>query len=448
MSPKQWESREVRAGRNGRGVGRDLPVPETSDGRFDMEAWKARRATETRNWWGKEDLGIDRYTAALDRARYAYDNYDNVVVEFSGGKDSTAVLNVTLELAHEYDKLPLRVDFCDEEAIAVETEDYVRRTAQRDDIDLHWYCIPVTHRNACSKESPWFYPWAPEEEHLWVRRLPDEGITIHTLTGYEDPGPHGDRQRPTWPELSGWLHGQMPGRTASLLGIRANESMVRRRAVANNRPENFVIPSARDKRVDKIYPVYDWDTTDVWTAPKVHGWDHNHAYDAMEMAGIAPHQQRCAPPFGEEPSQSLWQWAVCFPDIWEKLCRRVPGASTAARYARTELYAYGDVPDKPPDTPWPDFIRETINSHEDERTRRQAAQSVQFYIDRHYGYTSDPILEPKHPRTAINWEFLLMIAHRVDTKRRQSMHMTYPQTQAEADEYYTALEAHRAALRT
>ena len=166
----------------------------------------------------------------------------------------------------------------------------------------------------------------------------------------------------------------------------------------------------------------------------------------MEMAGISPHQQRCAPPFGEEPSQSLWQWAICFPDIWEKPCRRVPGASTAARYARTELYAFGDCPTSRPARPGPSSsARRSATTPTPTRAssphNRSSSTSTAITT-----YTTDPILEPPHPRTAISWEFLLMIAHRVDTKRRQSMHMTYPKTQAEADAYYDALAEHKAAL--
>jgi predicted phosphoadenosine phosphosulfate sulfurtransferase len=247
----------------------------------------------------------------------------------------------------------------------------------------------------------------------------------------------GDRPRPTWPELSAWLHGRRRGRTAALMGIRANESLIRRRAVANYKEHPYVIPI--DKRVDKVYPVYDWDTTDVWTAPRIHGWDHNEAYDRMEMAGVAPHQQRCAPPFGEESQAGLWEWAVCFPDIWEKLCDRVPGAATAARYSRTKLYSYTGPPDKPDDVTWPDFIRQVINSRDDDNDRRLVAQRVKSYVSRHYLYTSDPILVNPHPRTAVCWPFLLHIAYKGDIKARQSMHMTYPQTQQEADAYYEEL---------
>jgi predicted phosphoadenosine phosphosulfate sulfurtransferase len=38
-----------------------------------------------------EDVNV--YDAALERFRYLFDNFDKVVVSFSGGKDSTVCLN-------------------------------------------------------------------------------------------------------------------------------------------------------------------------------------------------------------------------------------------------------------------------------------------------------------------------------------------------------------------
>lgn len=42
---------------------------------------------------------IDVLTAAKDRIRYAYENEPNVLVATSGGKDSTVVLELAIEIA-------------------------------------------------------------------------------------------------------------------------------------------------------------------------------------------------------------------------------------------------------------------------------------------------------------------------------------------------------------
>jgi len=55
--------------------------------------------------------GVNVYDAAIKRFEYLFDNFDKVVVSFSGGKDSTVCLNLALEVAKKKNKLPLDVYF-------------------------------------------------------------------------------------------------------------------------------------------------------------------------------------------------------------------------------------------------------------------------------------------------------------------------------------------------
>lgn len=370
----------------------------------------------TKTWYGRAGEGRDVWQAALDRTRHIFREFDHVLVQFSGGKDSTATLHVALEVAAEFDRLPLRVVHFDEECISMETEHYVRRVAERPDVDLEWYCLPVRHRNACSIDSPTWWPWAPEDRERWARPLPPEAIT--ELDGFTLwPAD----ERPSIPDCSPLLAPRDRfGRTCALLGIRAQESMVRRRAVSNHRRENWVIPTGV-AHYYKAYPVYDWSTADIWTAPAQLGWDYNETYDLMEMAGIPHFGQRCAPPFGEEPMQLLWMWAQCFPDLWERMCERVPGAAAAARYSRTELYAFKERPEKPDGVSWPEWIRQLIDQH-DAEVRPWLARHVQRAIRRHHRKTHEPIMPTaKHPDSGLCWEWLAMVALRGDFKERRQM---------------------------
>ena len=86
----------------------------------------------------KEYQSENVYNATLKRIHYIYDRFDKVVVSFSGGKDSTAVLNTALAVARERGKLPLEVVFFDEEAIHPPTIGYVHRVAANKEIDLKW----------------------------------------------------------------------------------------------------------------------------------------------------------------------------------------------------------------------------------------------------------------------------------------------------------------------
>jgi predicted phosphoadenosine phosphosulfate sulfurtransferase len=372
----------------------------------------------------KRHVDADVYTLALERTAYIMDTFDKVIVAFSGGKDSTAVLNVALEVAHSSPRfarhLPLRVVFCDEEAIPYETEQFVRRTAQRDDVSLEWYCIPFEARTACSRKQPFWYPWAPEDEADWCRPLPPEAIT--SLAGFPM---HPASARLYWPDANGLLADPADGNTAQLMGIRAQESLTRHRAVTLYKTDNYIIRyTGKTSRgnIWKTYPVYDWMTEDVWTAPARFGWDYNAAYDKMEMAGVSRSAQRCSPAFGEEPIQKLWVFQTCFPEVWDKMVARVPGAAAAARYARTELYGFNTSPERPDGVGWPQFIAHYVAKHGD--VTPQVADRIGSIIRRHYRRSRLPILAVAPcPETGVSWEFLLAIAMRGDFReRRQESH--------------------------
>jgi predicted phosphoadenosine phosphosulfate sulfurtransferase len=380
--------------------------------------------------WGRRELDADVWSLCLDRTRRAFESFDHVLVSFSGGKDSTVVLNAALMVAEEVGRLPVRTVFYDEEAIPYETEDFVRRVAADERVALEWYCVPIQHRNACSRDEPYWWPWAPEAEALWTRPLPPEAIT--TLPGFQ-LWPADDR--PTMPHSTALLApASRYGTVGVLMGIRADESLTRRAAVGNLRTENWVI-AEDDVAVNyrKVYPIYDMTTPDVWTAPARFGWDHNQTYDLMEMAGVAQKDQRCGPAYGEQPLRRLWTFKLCFPDVWEPMTRRVPGAACAARYSNTELYSMGAVKEKPDGISWQEWIRRRLAEYDDDQVRRYVANRIQATIRTHYRKTAEPILSAAHPYTGVSWLLLYRMADRGDLKSR-----IWPDYHADPERYEAA----------
>ena len=364
----------------------------------------------------KRSINTDVLTLSRQRVASAFDLFDTVAVSFSGGKDSTACLNLVLDEAKERKLKRLRVFFFDEEAIPYQTEEYVRRVAENPVVDLQWLCIPVRHRNGCSRQEPWWFPWDPDKRDKWVRSLPPEAIT--KLNGF----PLLEKDRLTIPETIGLLFDPVKdGSVGMVMGIRADESITRTRAILSGRKrENVhIIPwtegKAKNKNIFKVYPVYDWSTSDIWTAPKKYGWDYNHGYDVMTAAGIPYSRQRCAPPYGEEPMLALYQFAQCFPDIWGKMQSRVRGADAAARYARTVLYSYKSRPEKPDNISWEDFIKQWVLKHPQPYSSI-IAKRISTEIQLHYSKTQEPIMQAIHPLTGMGWDFLLLIAVRGDLK--------------------------------
>jgi len=379
----------------------------------------------------KKEIDKSVYEKAKERIRDAFLRFDKVVVSFSGGKDSTCVLNVAQEVAIEFDKLPLTVHFFDEEAIHPETIDYVRRVAQRPEIDLKWLCVPIQHRNACSTTQPWWHPWHPEEKDKWVRELPPEAIT--EVEGFE--------MGMKLPDVVPLLHRNC-GMVVDLRGIRADESLRRLRTCLMNNQENWImkyphkihVPSlgttkdgeGKEKSCPWYFcasPIYDWRKEDIWLAVALNEWDYSGAYDVMEKMGIRRHDQRVCPPFGEEPLRGLWMYAQGWPDLWHKMVNRVHGANTAIRYSQTELYGFGVV-DKPDDISWREHCFIKLDSYS-KGDRAAIAKQIKKLIETHRRKTSRPIPDQlPDPVTGCSWEFLANIAERGDLKARRGGMMT------------------------
>jgi predicted phosphoadenosine phosphosulfate sulfurtransferase len=364
----------------------------------------------------KKVVKTDTLTLARERISTLFDRYDHVNVSFSGGKDSTVVLNLCHDEAMKRGR-KITVHFIDEEVIPPETEDYVRRAMKMPAISKFWWiCLPTKQRNACSKQSPWWVAWDPNCPELWCRPAPPEGIFEYP--GF-DPEVHGTRN------IQELLFNRDDGIVADVLGIRAQESLRRYRSVAKRETDNWISRSGTVPWVLTCKPIYDWTTEDVWTAPRVLGWDYNVAYDMMERFGISRHAQRVAPAFAEEPLRDLPIWRECWPEMWEKVLLRVPGAATAGRYSKTPLYGYGGVmKDRLDGMSWQEAIAHEITKF-DPKTQRALAERLKGMVSNHERKCAErgedktvPEDEP-HPHTGICWSLLYMIAKRGDLRNRK-----------------------------
>ncbi len=349
----------------------------------------------------------DVLTLALERIEETYRRYDRVSVGFSGGKDSTVVLQLAIEVATRLGRLPVDAFFWDEEAIYPKTVEYVERVRTRGDVALRWLCVPHEHRNACSRTEPNWYPWDPTKEKLWVRQ--PHPLSERSLPGLVKPVPI--------PEAPRFLFDPADGTVGVLTGIRTQESLRRLRAVTRKVTDNWISKDGSCDHVFQCKPIYDWKLEDVWTYALRSGCDYNRAYDDFEMMGMPRHVQRVCPPFGEEPLQNLHAYSVLAPETWERMIDRVHGARTAARYSQSPLYGVGSSGQGAEDPQqailsalelWPPEIREQIKYR------------IKKEIDSWNRHTNNAPIPAKAKAGFFSWEFLIRIAKRGDLKGRKT----------------------------
>jgi len=283
------------------------------------------------------------------RLKKIFDDFDNVYVSFSGGKDSGILLNSAISYIRKNNlNRRIGVFHIDYEAQYQMTTDYVdlELTKNADIIDVYRICLPIAASCATTMDKGYWIPWDADVKDLWVRQLPEISIneSNHEFKWFTK----GMRDYDLQERFSAWYHEKMQAKkTCCLVGIRTQESLDRWRAIHSEKNKNkykglkWTLKMSKD--VYNAYPIFDWTTDDVWTANAKYGWDYNKLYDLFYMAGVTFNQMRVASPFHECGIENLKLYKVIDPSNWGKMVGRTNGVNFAGLYGGTTAMGWRNI---------------------------------------------------------------------------------------------------------
>ncbi|MBO5203205.1 MAG: DUF3440 domain-containing protein [Clostridia bacterium] len=351
----------------------------------------------------KQFTSLSVYDATIQRLDFLFEEFDNIFVSFSGGKDSGLLLNLVLDHRNKYyPEKTVGVFHQDFEAQYSYTTDYVestfRRLEKEKNVDLYWVCLPMATRTALSSYEMFWYPWDDSKEFLWVRPMPKHPYVINLknnpITTYRYKMHQEDlaRQFGRWYKES---HGNK--KTVCLLGIRAEESLQRYSGIVNKRygykDECWITKQFKDTWVAS--PMYDWSTSDVWHANYIFNYEYNKIYDMYYKAGLSVDKMRVASPFNDSAKDSLHMYRVIEPSTWAKLLGRVTGANFAAIYGRTKAMGYRNLtlPEGHTWESYTKFLLDTLPVPLRNNYIRKFKTSIEFWHTKGGGLDEDVIEE-------------------------------------------------------
>lgn len=273
---------------------------------------------------------------ALDRVRYLFDEFDDIVVGMSGGKDSTVVFNLALQVAREKNRLPLKVMWVDQEAEWQGTVDYVKQVMESPDVEPYWYQMPMVITNNASSFERYAYCWRETDKAKWIH--PKDPMSIKENTYGTD----------RFHDLFGKIMAKdFPPNTAKLTGVRAEESPRRAMGLTSFATYKHITWGNRENPKLNQYvfhPIYDWSYTDVWKYINDNNIPYNLVYDEMYRYGVKVREMRISNLHHETAIQSLIMLQEIEPATWLKVSDRIDGANTIKHIKKNSFTCPKELP--------------------------------------------------------------------------------------------------------
>ena len=188
--------------------------------------------------------------AARDRISMLFDNFDDINVSVSSGKDSTVLYYLCLQEAIKRNR-KIIVFFLDQEAEYENSIKIIEQQMDHKNVIPAWYQVPIYMTNSTSYSEYFLYAWGENEK--WMREK-NKNISIKEIK---------EEYPKRFYDFFEWYESKNKN-AAYLVGLRAEEGIIRYRACTKYEGWNKIKWSTTQNNVNKFYPIYDWTVYDIW----------------------------------------------------------------------------------------------------------------------------------------------------------------------------------------
>lgn len=272
--------------------------------------------------------------AAQERISYIFDEFENIIVSISGGKDSTVLAHLALVEAHKRGR-KIGIFFFDEEVVydsTIKQVEYIMNMYPENTIKL-WLQIEFNLTNATSYNEPYLIAWEAGKHKIWMRSKKPFAIQHKPWDEKKEIILNKDIGLDFYAVLQNFENSRQ--NTAFLVGLRATESPNRWRAVSKNPGYKNVFWCTKMTNGNvSFYPLYDWNFHDIWKYIYDTKLRYSKIYDYMYKKGMGIQEVRVSSLIHEKSFRALVELPEFEPDTYNRLLKRIQGISVGNLYGK------------------------------------------------------------------------------------------------------------------
>lgn len=272
--------------------------------------------------------------SARERISYIFDEFENIIVSISGGKDSTALAHLALAEAHRRNRR-IGIFFLDEEAVydsTIQQVKYLMELYPENTMRL-WLQIEFNLTNSTSLTEGYMRCWEAGKHKIWMRSKEPYAIQHKPWPEETETIRNKDIGLDFYAVLDNFQHSRSD--TAFLVGLRATESPNRWRAVSKNPGyKNVFWCTKMPNGCASFYPLYDWNFHDVWKYIFDEKIRYSKIYDYMYKKGMGLQEIRVSSLIHEKSFKALVELPEFEPKTYDRLLKRVKGISIGHIYGK------------------------------------------------------------------------------------------------------------------